>query len=167
MLNQSMLTGKEWDAWRSFFSMRRQLDHALSARLQRESAVSIAEYEVLLALHDDPEPDVRIKDISARTGWEKSRVSHQVTRLARRGLVTRTDGGTDGRGSWVTLTSAGRRAIGDAIEAHGQAIRQYFFDALGDGDAELMRSLSERVLTAIQASTSSFRTTQQTRRVTQ
>ena len=166
MLNQSMLTGKEWDAWRSFFTMRRQLDHALSARLQRESAVSIAEYEVLLALHDDPEPNVRIKDISARTGWEKSRVSHQVTRLARRGLVTRADGGTDGRGSWITLTGTGRRAIDDAIETHTQAIRQYFFDALGDRDAELIRSLSERVLTAIQVATPSH-ATQQSRRVKQ
>jgi DNA-binding MarR family transcriptional regulator len=151
MLNQSALTGEEWDAWRSFFSMRRQLDQALSSRLQRDSAVSIAEYEVLLALHEAPEAEVRIKEISARTGWEKSRVSHQVTRLERRKLVTRIDGGTDGRGSWVTLTSAGRRAIGDAIQAHGQAIRQYFFEPLGDGDAELMKSLSERVLTAIQA----------------
>lgn len=151
MSNLSALTGDEWGVWRSFSSMRRQLDRALETQLRRDSAVSVAEYEVLLALHEAPDRQLRIKEISARTGWEKSRVSHQVTRLEKRRLLSRSECETDGRGSWVALTSDGRRTVLDAMRAHGDAIRQYFFDLLAAGEGELLQRFSEQVLEAIGA----------------
>jgi DNA-binding MarR family transcriptional regulator len=147
--DESTLTGAEWGTWRSFRSMRRQLDRALEAQLQRDSAISIPEFEILFTLNDVTSRQLRIKDIAAHTGWEKSRVSHQVSRLERRGLLVRRECETDGRGSWLSLTPAGQRAVTDATLAHSEAIRTYFFAVLhGDDEARLL-AFSRRVLEAI------------------
>lgn len=148
-----MLTGAEWDAWRSFSSMRRRLDRALEVELQQDSSVSLPEFEILLTLSDAPNRQLRTKDIAQRIDWEKSRVSHQVTRLERRRLLTRSVCETDARGSWVTLTAAGFQTVVGAIRTHHNAVRRYFLDVLQDGEDARINDLSTRVVDAIDALT--------------
>ena len=62
--------------------------------------------------------------------WEQSRLAHQLTRMQRRGLVTREKCNEDGRGSYVVLTAAGRDAIEQAAPAHVEAVRSLVFDGL-------------------------------------
>lgn len=147
--DQSALTEAEVELWRSFYSMRRSLDRALDLQLQRDSSISASEYEVLIAIDQAPERQLRIKDIALRISWEKSRVSHLVTRMERRGLLDRTECPTDARGSWIGLTTNGRRAVLGAMRGHVEAIRRYFFDVLRDGEPAILDSLSERVVEAI------------------
>jgi DNA-binding MarR family transcriptional regulator len=149
MSKQSALTHDEIEVWRTFYSMRRQLDRALDRQLQEDSSVSTSEYEILLTLHNVPEHRLRLKEIAAAVGWEKSRVSHQVTRMERRGLIARAECDTDARGSWIVLTADGRRATLGAMRGHVAAIRRYFFDVLGDDDGQRLIGLSSRVLGAI------------------
>ena len=79
------LTDDDWAVWDSFYSMRRRLDRALEVRLQRESGVSAPEYEILAGLGRSADRRLRVRDIAEQIGWEKSRVSHQVTRMEKRG----------------------------------------------------------------------------------
>ncbi|WP_346232681.1 MarR family winged helix-turn-helix transcriptional regulator [Parafrigoribacterium mesophilum] len=151
MPNESVLTGAEWDAWRSFSSMRRRLDRALEFELQHGCDVSLSEFEILLALSRAPDQQLRIKDIAQRIDWEKSRVSHQVTRLERRRLLVRSICETDARGWWVTLTPAGVQAVSRAVGAHQNAVRRYFFDVLQEGEELRINELSTRVVDAIDA----------------
>ena len=146
-----MLTGAEWDAWRSFSSMRRRLDRALECELQHDCDVSLPEFEILLALSHAPGRQLRIKDIASRIDWEKSRVSHQVTRLERRRLLVRSVCETDARGWWVSLTPAGAQAVSQAVGAHQNAVRRYFFDVLQEGEEMRINDLSTRVVDAIDA----------------
>jgi len=143
------LSSDQVELWRSFYTMRRKLDRALDLQLQRDCGVSASEYEVLLGLNEAPERRLRIKDIASAIGWEKSRVSHLVTRMERRGLLNRTDCEVDGRGSWIGLTTAGRRAVIRATRGHTQAIRDYFFDVLTPEEAAAIADLSPRVIGAI------------------
>jgi DNA-binding MarR family transcriptional regulator len=149
MPQQSALTGDEVEVWRAFYSMRRHLDRALDRQLQDDSSISSSEYEILITLHNAPEHQLRLKELAGVVGWEKSRVSHQVTRMEKRGLVGRVECDTDGRGSSVVLTADGRRATLGATRGHVDAIRRYFFDVLGDDDGQRLLSLSARVLGAI------------------
>ena len=80
-------------------------------------------------------------------GWEKSRLSHQVTRMERRGLVERTDCDTDARGTWIGITPDGRRAILGAMRDHATNIRRYFSASTDDDQA--LKRVSGRVLDAI------------------
>lgn len=149
MAEQSVLTESELEVWRTFYSMRRNLDRALDLQLQRDSQVSASEFEVLLSMNDSPWRQMRVKDIAGAIGWEKSRVSHLVTRMEKRGLLSRAECELDARGSWIGLTIEGRRAVLAAMRGHAAAIRRYFFDVLDDDEAERLKNLSTRVVGAI------------------
>ncbi|MDQ1553531.1 MAG: hypothetical protein QOK46_609 [Microbacteriaceae bacterium] len=152
MSKQSALTRDEVEVWRAFYSMRRHLDRALDRQLQDDSSISTSEYEILLTLHNIPEHRLRLKELAGIVGWEKSRVSHQVTRMEKRGLLRRVECDTDARGSWIELTTDGRRATLGAMRGHVDAIRRYFFDVLRGDDGQRLLGLSGRVLDAIGSS---------------
>jgi DNA-binding MarR family transcriptional regulator len=143
------LTSAELETWASFYTLRRRLDRALELQLQRDSGLSASEYEVLGAIDLADDKLLRIKAIADTIGWEKSRVSHLVSRMEKRGLLMRTECDTDARGSWIGLTTAGRGALVGAQGHRTELVRRYFFDALEEGDAARIESLSQRVVEAI------------------
>ena len=122
MSQQTTVTDAELEVWRSFYSMRRTFDRALDLQLQRDSSISAPEYELLLILHHAPQHQLRIKAITDTLGWEKGRVSHQVTRTEKRGLLERAECEMDARGSWIRLTADGCRAVLGAPRGHAAAI---------------------------------------------
>ena len=129
--------------------MRNHLDRTLERQLQSSGDISAADYQVLIALFESPEKQQRARELSSRIGWEKSRLSHQVTRMEKRGLLERTECDTDARGTWIGLTPAGSRAILSAMRGHQAAIRQYFFDILSSDEQETLKNASLRVIDAI------------------
>jgi len=129
--------------------MRNHLDRTLERQLQSSGDISAADYQVLIALFESPEKQQRARELSTRIGWEKSRLSHQVTRMEKRGLLERTECDTDARGTWIGLTPAGSRAILSAMRGHQAAIRQYFFDVLSPQEQETLKDASLRVIDAI------------------
>ena len=149
MSEVSEVSEEEWAVWRKFYAMRRQLDRALEDQLQRDAGISGPDYEILLSLFESPQRRLRSRDLSERIGWEKSRISHQVTRMESRGLVERSECEDDLRGTWIGLTSDGRRAVLGAMRKHTTAIRALFFDVLTDDEKATLGSASDRVLEAI------------------
>lgn len=149
MSESPTLTPAEWALWRSFRTMRRQLDLALERELHHDANVSGPDYEILITLFESPERQLRARELTARLGWEKSRLSHQVTRMVARGLVERNECDTDGRGSWIGLTTQGRLATLGAVRAHALTIRRLFFDVLTDSEREVLGAVSARVLETI------------------
>ena len=139
----------DWEVWKTFQIMRRQLDRALEKQLQRDSNISGPDYELLLTLSNAPDRQLRARDLGELVGWEKSRISHQVSRMETRGLVERRECGDDARGVWITLTIEGRRAVVGAMRDHTKAIREYFFDALTPEQLAVIGAVSTNVLEAI------------------
>jgi len=149
MTEVSRISEAEWDVWRSFYAMRRQLDHALEQQLQRDAGISRPDFEILIAIWEAPGRQLRIRELVDRVGWEKSRVSHQLTRMQKRQLIERRECDTDGRGSWVNLTPAGSRAVLGSMRDHAATIRRYFFDVLSEDEVTTLGEASHRVLDAI------------------
>jgi DNA-binding MarR family transcriptional regulator len=85
---------------------------------------------------------VRVSDLATQMLWERSRLSHHVTRMERRGMVERAECVEDGRGAFVAITPAGRAAIEQAAPGHVRTVRRLVFDAL---TAEELRTLSTLV----------------------
>lgn len=72
----------------------------LSRRVQADSGLSAADYTVLVSLTERGNGRMRFLDLAKLVEWEKSRMSHRVTRMAKRGLVAREecpDGSTPAR----------------------------------------------------------------------
>lgn len=142
-------TAEERELWRTFFVMRRQLELTLERRLQADSGISSADFEILAALSEESSAHLRAGRIADIIGWEKSRVSHQLGRMEQRGLIERVECGDDARGVWVVLTAEGRRAVATAMRDHTDAIREYFFDVLDDEHKTALLNASRRVLDVI------------------
>ena len=111
--------------------------------------MSAADYAVMVPLSEAANGQLRTKDLGIALGWDRSRTSHQVTRMIRRGLVVREFCADDARGSIVGLTPAGRAAIERAAPNHVALVRQLFFDPLSDDELDTLGVVLERMLAAI------------------
>lgn len=118
----------------------------LARRLAAESALSYPDYEVLVALTDQPDGERRVLELAETLGWEKSRLSHHVTRMADRGLLLKKPCKTDGRGFIISVSAKGRREIERAAPGHVEAVRDLFIDRLEPDQIDSLMAISNRVL---------------------
>lgn len=138
------LTEDEQRAWRNYLTMTSRLQAAMNRQLQRDCGLSLAEYEVLVAL--DERAGCRISELGERLGWEQSRLSHQLTRMRRRDLVTRSGSSDDRRAATVDLTPAGRQALDTAAPGHAELVREVVFDGVAAGDLDAIGRWTSGVL---------------------
>ncbi len=139
------LTPDEARAWRALQQLHTPLAAVLNRQLLRDSALSSADYEVLVVLSETPDGVLRAGELGRATGWEKSRLSHHLKRMEARGLVERQDCVTDGRGLMVAITEMGRAAITDAAPGHVAAVREYVIDMLTPEQLRVLAEIGEAV----------------------
>lgn len=120
--------------WRSWLQVNIQLNAALHRQMQADAGLSLPDFEVLVMLTDDPAERIRVSDMARALQWERSRLSHHLTRMEKRGLVERGECPEDGRGAVVLLTPTGRDAIEQAAPAHVRTVRSLFVDRLDESD---------------------------------
>jgi DNA-binding MarR family transcriptional regulator len=145
------LTEDEQRAWRGLLRMTSQLNARMNRQLQDDYGISLADYDVLVVLSEAPQGQRRVFEIADELAWEQSRVSHQLARMQRRGLVARRECPSDARGAFAVLTEAGRAAIERAAPAHVEMVRQLVFDGLSRDQLAALTAVSARVLDRLQA----------------
>ena len=146
MAERRWLDQREAHLWQAYRDLNRELYGALEVQLLRDAGLSGADYQVLVPLSTPPSGVLRARELCAQIGWDRSRLSHQVGRMERRGLVTREECSEDGRGSMICLTEAGRAAIEGAAPEHAEAARRYFFDLLSNNELETLSAVFDRLL---------------------
>jgi DNA-binding MarR family transcriptional regulator len=146
MAETRWLDAREAHLWQSYRDSHRELLSALETRLIKNSGLSGADYALLHPLSIAPDGVLRTRDLGRSIGWERSRLSHQVSRMEKRGLVTREECESDARGSMIRLTEAGRAAIEAAAPDHVEAVRGFVFDVLSREEQDTLTSLLDRVL---------------------
>ena len=140
------LDEREERAWRALQFMQMRLEAELARQLASESGLSYPDYLVLVALTDHPHSRLRLFELGELLGWEKSRLSHHVGRMADRGLVTKEKCDSDRRGAFVVATKKGRKEIGSAAPGHVRIVRRLFIDQLTPDELDVIASAAQRVL---------------------
>jgi DNA-binding MarR family transcriptional regulator len=140
------LDERELRAWRGMLRVHATLTKALDAELEAEHGLPLSSYEVLLHLDDAEGHRMRMSDLAATVILSRSGLTRLVDRLEREGLIARESCPSDARGSFATLTAAGRRKLAAARATHLAGVRSMFVDHFSDEELELLGSAWERLL---------------------
>jgi DNA-binding MarR family transcriptional regulator len=125
--------------------VRLRLTYEMNRQLQADSNLSLPDFDVLNALRYAPRGQTQITELAARIGWERSRLSHHLRRLKRRGLVELRQAASDRRATEITLTETGWDEITSASYGHVELVRQLFLDGVPDGLLEPLTESLESV----------------------
>ncbi|MEV4623284.1 MarR family winged helix-turn-helix transcriptional regulator [Asanoa sp. NPDC049573] len=146
MTEPRWLSDREQAAWRGFLTVQEDVRRQMNRHLLTNFGLSVADYGVLATLSDAPENCLRVFELRELLRWEKTRVTHQISRMVERGLVERRACPEEPRGAVVALTDAGRAAIVRAAPAHAEFVRRLFFDALSPRQVDALAAISAAVL---------------------
>src|SRR3990170_326866 len=118
------LSPTEDRAWRGLRRMFTLLESRLAGELNEETGLSMADYTVLSNLVEAEDRRWRITRLAEHMQWSQSRLSHQILRMERRGLIRREEVAEDARGTVAVLTRGGLRAIAAATPGHFRSVRR-------------------------------------------
>lgn len=146
MNDPQWLTPDERAAWLRLVSLLELLPGVLDSQLRRDSQLTHFEYYVLAMLSESPGRTLRMTALADRTNASLSRLSHVVSRLEQRDLVTRAPCPEDRRAMNATLTPAGWDAIVAAAPGHVAAVRENVLDPLTAAQVAQLRSIADAML---------------------
>lgn len=142
------LTDDEQAAWRAFVSGANRLLERLEVDLKAEG-LAHDDYGVLVALSEADDDRLRMSDLADTVVESRSRLSHHVARMEKRGLVVRTRCPEDRRGAWAELTPAGRAAIERVAPHHVEGVRRWFIDHAEGDELATVQAMFARIDAAL------------------
>jgi DNA-binding MarR family transcriptional regulator len=145
----ALLDERELRAWRGMLRVHATLTKALDAELEAAHGLPLSSYDVLLHLADADGQRMRMSDLAATVILSRSGLTRLVDRLEREGLIARESCPSDARGSFATLTAAGRRKLDAARATHLAGVRSMFLDRFEPEELELLGAAWERVLPGV------------------
>ncbi|WP_426506863.1 MarR family winged helix-turn-helix transcriptional regulator [Dactylosporangium sp. McL0621] len=140
------LDEREFRAWIGYRRMRALLDLQISRELAANQGLSEPDYDVLTSLADAENRRIRLSEMAERMLWSKSRLSHHVTRMQQRGLVTRKECDSDGRGAFIVLTDEGMATLAAAAPGHVAAVREHLIDLLTEEQIRVLGDVADMVV---------------------
>jgi DNA-binding MarR family transcriptional regulator len=136
------LSDAEQCAWRTYLDVNRLLTCQMEKDLQ-PFGLTVNDYEILVNLSETAEQRMRMSDLAAATVQSKSRLSHQITRMEKAGLVRRENCESDRRGLFAVLTRLGDETMQKVAPHHVASVREHFIDMLSQAVlASLRESLT-------------------------
>jgi DNA-binding MarR family transcriptional regulator len=145
MARPRWLDEREAHLWRTWLRLNQELPSVLEEQISHDG-LSGSDYAVLVPLSESPDGMLRARELGREILWDRSRLSHHVSRMEKRGLVVREECAEDARGAMVRMTDAGRAAIEGAAPGHVAATRRHFFDLLSDDEVDVLTAVFDRVL---------------------
>lgn len=140
------LTSSEQLAWRTFLYATTLLTDRFSEALQADPDIdlTLGEYEILVRLSEADRRFLRMSELADKVVHSRSRLTHTITRMEKRGLVERVRCTDDGRGRQAQLTDAGAAMLERAAPTHVRSVREHLLDVVGHDDLlELGRILAK------------------------
>ncbi|MEU3599960.1 MarR family transcriptional regulator [Streptomyces sp. NPDC006798] len=124
------LTDDEQRVWRAYLHATMLFDDHLDRQLQRDAGMPHIYYGLLVQLSQAPHRRRRMTRLAIDAKITRSRLSHAISRLEKKGWVRREDCPSDKRGQNAVLTDEGFAVLEGAAPGHVEAVRQAMFDRL-------------------------------------
>jgi len=144
------LSADEQRSWRAWVASSMLLNDRLNRDLQEQHGLSLADYEILVRLSELPERRMRMSDLAESTLSSRSRLSHQIDRMEKAGLVARQTCEDDRRGSFAVLTEQGWATLVAAAPDHVSSVRAHLVDQLSPADFAALGSACSQVVEHLQ-----------------
>jgi DNA-binding MarR family transcriptional regulator len=144
------LSDGEQRAWRAWIASSQLLLDRLSRDIQEQHGLTMADYEILVRLSESPDHRVRMSDLADRTLASRSRLSHQIDRMEKRGFVSREQCADDKRGQFAVLTESGWQTLVAAAPDHVESVRTHLVDVLTPAEFAELGAACEKILGGLQ-----------------
>ena len=146
------LTEEELSAWLPTAGVMLRLGTALDSQLQRDSELTHFDYLCLAMLSEHDDHTTSMSELAGRTNSSLSRLSHVISKLEGRGLVSRCRSEVSRRVTLVRMTEEGYAVLVAAAPGHVETVRSLIFDGLAPDDVEALGRIMRHVLDRIAAS---------------
>ncbi len=147
------LTDEEQTLWRGWIAASMLLPDRLNRDLQESHGLTGTDYQILVELSESPKRRMRMSTLADRVQLSRSRLSHQIDRMTKAGLVTREVCEQDGRGMFAVLTEQGWDTIVAAAPDHVESVRRNLLDQLTPEEFEAFGTACIKVAEALRPST--------------
>lgn len=114
-----------WHAWKRAHAM---VMSRIERELQADAGLSGADFGVLSRLVDLGNGELRQQALADAMQWDKSRLSHHLSRMSARGLLTRIR--TAPKLVHVRISRRGRTALATGRRVHARAVRMHLLDRI-------------------------------------
>ncbi|MEW5810617.1 MAG: MarR family transcriptional regulator [Actinomycetota bacterium] len=141
----------EQRAWQNFLDAALRLYATMNRALVDKHKLTLNDVRLLDLLAGSPAGAARMGDLAESLMSLPSRVTRQINRLEKQGLVTRGASPDDGRGVLANITPPGRDALASAQQTYGAAVREHFVDRLSRPQVAAMGENCRRISTALQS----------------
>jgi DNA-binding MarR family transcriptional regulator len=136
------LSEGELAVWHAVKSLGSTVVRRISADIAAATGLSGADYGVISRLADLGGGRLGQQALTESMQLTKGAMSHQLTRMAERGLITREKGAG---GVTVVLTQFGRVQLGQARPAHAAAVRAHLIGRLSTQERDVLLRVAERL----------------------
>jgi DNA-binding MarR family transcriptional regulator len=120
------LSPQEFRVWHAFRVMHEDVLGRVGRDITQATGLSGSEYGVLSRLVGKGE--IRQQVLAGMMAWDKSRLSHQLTRMQERSLIERRR--VDGKTVLIVLTRLGREKLDAARPVHADSVRRNLLSRL-------------------------------------
>lgn len=123
--------------WRAFLNAHSTMLRRISRDLEEADLPPLTWYDVLAALRDAPDGQLRQVEIAERVLLSHSGLSRLIDRIEKQGLVDRRVCTSDRRAFFVALTDEGRAMLERMWPVYARGIAEDFLPALGSNPREV------------------------------
>jgi DNA-binding MarR family transcriptional regulator len=135
------LSDSEMRFWHAVRTMGLHVRTRIMEDINNGTGLSDPDFAVMMKLCRG---DMRQGDLALAIDWHRSRLSHHLSRMEERGLVTRQGHGA--KGVTVSITDAGRDVAEKAMPVHAAAVRKHLIDLLTQDERDMLERIAAKLM---------------------
>lgn len=134
------LSPRELRVWHAFVVMGEEVLARVGRDILQETGISGSEFAVLSRLAAIGKGEMRQQALAEVMDWDKSRLSHQLTRMQEKGLIDRQR--ISGQAVLVAITKTGREKLELALPVRGESVRRHLLSRLTQEQIDMIVRIS-------------------------